>query len=549
VSQSVGVGGTLPTSIRSAPFWAAVAAALAAAVYAIALNGPFVYDDLREVLQNPSIGDLTDLPSILRHYPTRPVTNLSYAIDFAIGGLDPFQYHLTNLLLHVANVVLLFGLILQLVREAPRSESAVQGTDTFAAFAAAAVFAVHPMMSGAVSYISARAEVLAATLFLASFHCLRRAVVGSSPKFLVCGIALALLAIGAKETAVVMPAVVLAYDLLVARPVGRPWRKRVWLFYGPVFGAMLLLAAVRTWWYLSMEISEGAGFHWKHLLLELHVIHLYLSMMFLPLSQSIVPPVAPIAGLLDPRLVTAIGGLGVATAVAVAAHKRESLITFGLAWFGLALLPSALLFIIGERGSAMAEHRVYLASGGFFIAAGAAISRVVPRLRGARPRWAYAGLAALLGVSMTATTARNRIWADPVLLWQDAVEKGPGVWMAHLQLGYTYQQIEDHAAASAAFREAIALLPDDPTAYLELARSLGELGQIQEARSVLRTAVQRIPGEVRTMIALAHIEGGPFNNPAAAAGLCREALAINRHDPGALSCAARYDRPLANRNR
>jgi hypothetical protein len=83
---------------------ALLAALLAGLVYLNALHNPFVYDDHVLVLQNPSIANVLDGRVIFFHSMTRPLTNFSYAIDYAIWGLQPFGYHVTNVLLHMLNV-------------------------------------------------------------------------------------------------------------------------------------------------------------------------------------------------------------------------------------------------------------------------------------------------------------------------------------------------------------------------------------------------------------------------------------------------------------
>jgi len=90
---------------------AATATLFAVIAYAGTLHNPFVYDDLSEIVDNASIRDLSNVRTVLfGHALTRPVTNLSYALDYARSQLDPVGYHTTNVLLHGLNVVLLFVL-------------------------------------------------------------------------------------------------------------------------------------------------------------------------------------------------------------------------------------------------------------------------------------------------------------------------------------------------------------------------------------------------------------------------------------------------------
>src|SRR4029077_13055883 len=130
------------------------------------LGNPFVYDDHRLVLENGSLAHLADLRGIVLHDLTRPLTNLSYALDFAVWGTRPFGFHLTNVLLHLLNVVLLFRVALGMADPS--------GRPTVVAAVAATLFAVHPMLTESVGYVSSRSEILCAAFFLPAFLCGRQ---------------------------------------------------------------------------------------------------------------------------------------------------------------------------------------------------------------------------------------------------------------------------------------------------------------------------------------------------------------------------------------
>ena len=108
-----------PAATRTARFgWlAALAAAFSALVYVNALDNPFVYDDFRTVLNNPSIEDIWAVSAIVYREMTRPVVNFSYALDRAISGGSLLGYHVTNVLLHVLNVLLLFQIARRTVED------------------------------------------------------------------------------------------------------------------------------------------------------------------------------------------------------------------------------------------------------------------------------------------------------------------------------------------------------------------------------------------------------------------------------------------------
>jgi len=135
---------------------------LAAAVYVGAFHNPFVYDDMRTVVENPSLGDFSNFRFVLLYQPFRPLVNLSYALDHWFWQLEPIGYPLTNTLLHSLNMLLFFLLCVRL-----------PGTGRAVAALAAALFAVHPLATESVGYVSARAGLLSASFFLVSFVCFR----------------------------------------------------------------------------------------------------------------------------------------------------------------------------------------------------------------------------------------------------------------------------------------------------------------------------------------------------------------------------------------
>ena len=164
---------------RSRRAAALLIAALAFVTYLNALNNPFIYDDFYTVTGNPSIAAEADPRWTVIYMPFRPVVNLSYAIDRRLWGYRPVGYHLTSLALHAANAVLLFVLLLRALRDS-RRESMVDGArstgEAWAAFAGAALFAVHPLQSESAGYISSRSELLCGLFLLSALLFARAAM-------------------------------------------------------------------------------------------------------------------------------------------------------------------------------------------------------------------------------------------------------------------------------------------------------------------------------------------------------------------------------------
>ena len=146
-------------------------------LYWNALDNPFVYDDFRLIVENTSILDVWNLQSVIVRDMTRPMVNVSYAIDTWLWGRRPVGYHVTNVLLHAVNVMLVFWVAFLACEDRRRQAGqrlAAGVSPTIVGFATAMVFALHPMMTQAVGYISARSEVAYSTLFLLAFLAGRR---------------------------------------------------------------------------------------------------------------------------------------------------------------------------------------------------------------------------------------------------------------------------------------------------------------------------------------------------------------------------------------
>jgi tetratricopeptide (TPR) repeat protein len=263
-----------------------------------------------------------------------------------------------------------------------------------------------------------------------------------------------------------------------------------------------------------------------------------------------VHPIAAIDSVVDFALIRAVIILGAVVAAAAVARKRgEPLATFGIIWLLVALLPGLALILLADRGQPMAERRLYLASCGFFIAVAAVVSHISHVQAGrlsARLVTTSAVVVALAASLLASTVARNRVWADPVLLWTDATEKAPATWLAHFGLAQAYQEVGDCEAAVPAYERAIALVPGNVEAYLGLTACLAELQRPAEARRVLRQAIVQVPQTTDARLSLAQLEE-QAHNPAEALRLCRETLALAPATPEPERCVERNERALSGR--
>lgn len=456
-------------------------ALLGAVVYLNALKNPFVYDDHRLILDNTSLQDLTNWRAILYHDISRPLVNLSYAIDYFIwGGANPLGFHLTNLVIHLVNILLVYGLATGLADDHRASHHEPARLDTIAT-AAALLFAVHPVLTQAVGFVSARAEILCATFLLIAFIAARRAM-REGPRWVwVISVAAWLLALACKEIAVMFPFALLAYDYLVAPIDARERRRRLWRLHAPLIGVTVLLGIIRVAVLLTLEYSSSSV-RWRFALVELDVFRKYVQLVLIPVGQSIFHAIDPIERLTDPR---ALGGLATVLVFVITIWKlrRQDVISFGLAWFILLLIPSSVLVVL-DRGEPMAEGRLYTASIGFFLAAGGLAAAALERAKRISPvakaRTRDIGYAIIVVLALR-TMTRNIVWHRASSLWLEAAEYAPHHWLPRLGLGEALHEEGRHQEAIAMYREALAFRPSDPLAYAKLGQCLLETGQMEAA--------------------------------------------------------------------
>jgi hypothetical protein len=496
--------------VDSRPDWRALLACgaavlLAGLVYLNALHNPYVYDDYHTVVENQSLLHPTNIRALLWHDVTRPVINISYAIDHAIWGGGALGYHVTNVLLHMLNVALLFVLARRL------AEGRIG-----APFAAAALFAVHPMMTEAVGYISGRSELLCATFFLSAVLCGGRWLRDDGSRWAVATVGLWLAALASKEIGATFPFVFLCYDTWVASDSADQKRRRLLRIHLPLIAAAVGAGLARLI-ILRVEYPGATTIHWSYVLIGLDVIRRYMWLILIPSGQTIFHAVRAVRGLFDLRALAAIGVVGLTVAFAWRVRRTSGVVTLGLFWFLLLLLPSLTLTVF-DQGEPMAEHRVYLASCGLFLAAGAGFSqldawagRLHPRARPLAPV-----ILMLILLSFSADTLlRNAMWRSPVALWRESVELAPMHYRPRLLLGEALQDEGRRAEAAEQYRTAIRLRPAEPTGHVKLGRLLAELGRTSAARQQFNEALEvapRDPAALQSIAVLDRLEAKPGND-------------------------------------
>lgn len=234
---------------RWAVFLAGAILVLAAlAAYHNSFSGPFIWDDLLSITDNPTIrhfGSALSPPNDVG-VGGRPIGNLTLALNYALGGTEVWGYHAFNLLIHTLAGLTLFGIVRRTLQRPVLNER----FGTFAlplALAVAVIWTVHPLQTEAVTYITQRYESMMGLFYLLTLYCFVRSVESAAPaKWQILSVVACLLGVMSKEIIVTAPVMVLLYDrTFVAGSFLEAWRRR-WRYYLGLASMWLLLVPLLT---------------------------------------------------------------------------------------------------------------------------------------------------------------------------------------------------------------------------------------------------------------------------------------------------------------
>jgi len=550
-----------PEGSRLRRFWPpAVIAFAGVTAYANSLAGPFVFDDLDAVVGNPTIRHLGRIGIVLRAPAStvtggRPVMNLSYALNYASGGLSVWGYHAVNLAIHILAGLTLYGIVRRTLR---RSNGL--------AFAVALIWTVHPLQTEAVTYISERAESLMGLFyFLTLYAFIRKADAAARRvptreaaecRFHLQGIgvwgwlslAACLLGMATKEVMVTAPVAVLLYDRTFVSGTFREAWRRHGRYYAGLAASWLFLGWLMTGFHERIAGLDQTGNWWDYALTESRVIPRYLALSVWPhplvfdygsvaghATWSAAPWVAAVFLLLGATVWALAKNFRIEKPGAALGTNSEvrflRALGFAGAWVFLILAPTS--SVVPLFAQPMAEHRMYLPLAGVVavVVCGAYAawdglagrSGILPLPPEATRRNAASTFIPPITLAIVAVTCvvltrqRNATYASAESLWSDTVAKRPGNGRAHCSLGNALYAEGRTAEAMAEYGEALRLAPDDPEAYCDLGIALNAQGRAAEAIVQYEAALSLKPDFVEARCNLA--------NALAAEGRMAEAIA------------------------
>ena len=412
------------------------------AVYFNALWADFQFDDYKVIVDNPRVHAWQAWLDDLGH-GIRPALKFTYTLNW-ISGWGVAGFHVTNIMIHLCNVFMVFALARQFVRSHPQLPENPFGVPFFTAL----LFALHPIHTEAVTYICGRSIALMTLFYLAGllayiYGCAHNSKIHLLAVTPLCFVA----ALGVKEAAVTFPLALLAWELACGGTLKIAFRRQ-W----PCWAALMLAGVFFLWSgsYLSeMERSAGLNSLRGNMATQAIAFAYLLRQWMFPFWLNIDPDLKVVHGFTGqmPYLFL----FAAVFVLALFTIRRRPWIGFGLAW---ALIQLAPLYIFLPRLDVANDRQMYLASWPLAIAF---TSEMAIWLR--QKTFVLAGAAwALVFGGLTVT--RNQAYQNEVSLWEDTVIQSPDKARAHNNLGYAYMLAGRNSEARREFEIALKIAPD-----------------------------------------------------------------------------------------
>ena len=479
--------------------------------YGNSLRNDFTYDDAG-MMDEELFSNIHDLNSFLTmdyyrfsgEMTFRPLVTATYFADFNFWYFNPFGYHLTNLLWHIATVCIVYLLLLRLLG------------NPFAALMGGIVFAIHPVQTEAVNAVGFREDLMCGFFFLASLllyvQIMGERIRGAGEEqrrlsgtlYGVCyavSLLCFLMGLLSKEMAATLPLILIAYDLSFLSPPrrGAGLKSSMRVYTGYALAALVYLILRYVLFYNPSE--QAVGYVSGKLLARLgaipQIFSLYLRLFIFPVGlsveydDSVIRPLMSFESFAD----LAVMGLYVALLFILLRKKRPA--GFAGSFLMISLLPVLNIIPISNM---IAERYVYLPCFGVAMLA-AILLDALARARGKR-------MVILIAVPIfvlygAATITRNTVWKDGLSLWSDGVSKAPESARAHLNLGVALGDKDDVTGAIAQYEESIRLRPTSPDGYNNLGLIYFSKNKIEKAIGYYQKSIEVDPMQVRGYMNLA----------------------------------------------
>jgi len=476
--------------LKSRVFQVAVLALVIFIVFSGTIRNGFVWDDDYYIYRNPLLTEPGGLAKIWKSYyapsfdPQQntpqyyPLVFTTFYLEHKLWGFNPAPYHIINVLLHIADTILLLMVLQKL------------GISWYVSLITAALFGIHPTQVESVAWATERKNVLAGLFYFGAILSFLHYQDGAKIRYYLASLLLFVCALLSKTATVMLPVVLVLAAYLKDRSI------RKTTFYAVPFFAFSAAAGLVT---LTLEHTmvgaSGAEWNfplWQRILIVSHSIWFYIGKILWP------HPISFLYGQWDINLHSStaylplIAVLTVIAALVIFRKNLGRLPAFSLAYFVIVAAP-ALGFIsfYMMRYTFVADHFIYLASWSIMLLVVSAAAWFFNRLPLNPKIVARSFVTAGVLVGCSALTAYEvQKFKNLPTLWQRTIAVSPGAWLAHNNLGVIYAAQGQYAKALEHYKTTIELNPDYATAYNNTGVALVLMGQPAKALDYYKKALE-----------------------------------------------------------
>lgn len=490
------------SSHQEKPFFVFILILISAFTFLLYLNathGKFVYDDFKIIVENSFIKEwrylhkvfTKDYFSISGEMSYRPLVTISYFVDYAIWRLNPFGFHLTNVILHTINTVLFYLLL----RAVLRNKMIV----VFSVF----FFVTHPVLVETVNAVGYREDLLSATFLLVSliYYIKSDDLLSkkSSPKarfslYHAISLIAYAFALFSKEMAITLPALLM---LFVVFSDQKPWPALARRFKGIYIGylAISLFYFVIRFIVFSNPALKAAyqpGGFLVNAFSMIKILAFYIKLSFFPLNLNADYVVPLVTYPLEGAFILSIAFLISIFIICAILCKKRNMIACWMAWFLITLLPVMNILPIGNI---MAERYLYIPVMGFCVAKGILIYRITnrtlsPRAIPLRRIVQLVLVTLMIGGYGVAIICKNGNWRDELTLWTKTIIRSPNSYRAHCNLGNVYIESGLIERAQREYQTALRINPNDASVHSNLGNVYTKQGLVDKAFLEYQEAIQ-----------------------------------------------------------
>jgi protein O-mannosyl-transferase len=439
------------------------------------------WDENYYVRDNPLIRSLS-LPSVVKmittaHYGLyKPVVLLSFALEYHFFKLNPFTYHLTNLILHLANSLLAFVFIY------------IFSKDALIAFIVGLLFGIHPLHVESVAWIAERKDmlygffILGASIFYLSYIKKNKII------YFYLSLLSFILSLLAKPMGILFPFLVLLFDYCSSVK----YNKASLVTRGSFFAVAVIFSVCSFYnarhyftGHSAIEFINNIGFASCGLIFYIYKFFLPLGLSsFYPYPRQVCAYIPAIALLSAMSMVL----------ITVAAFKNNKKIMFGAGLFFLNILPG--LQIVRMAPHLVADRYIYIALTGLAYLLALAIKFIYSRARRLAGRIVFYAFVVLIILTLSfLTRQRCGVWKNGFTLWQDAIRHTPDNAFAYNNLGVAYSNIKNNQEAVLMYQKAMGILPNWWVPHKNLCGAYVAMGKNEQAVEECSAAVRLGPPE------------------------------------------------------